>query len=204
MTTGTHFKGCLIPNCPKKYQTRGVCGSCYKQIAKQKRSIGDKRLRQQFENRLIMMGVLQPATMKGGNVRHRIGVSIKAIDLPWLPVVGFNGDCTKEVVFEDDPVEIDFMGMPESVAEKFDFSQIELNHIAWHRTEWSPGTFEKQVVMQLRYSFGVRWSYPIGHGMNRFDDHCEFGNGTYPYDLADRQTALQDIQMEMEEAWETI
>ena len=81
---------------------------------------------------------------------------------------------------ELDAVEIDFEGFPSSVRDSFEgLSPAELNRLAWRPTAWSPGSIEKQIVLQLRIFFEVDFRGAMGRGIHHSEDNVDYGNGTY-------------------------
>lgn len=80
---------------------------------------------------------------------------------------------------EFDTITLDLRGIPPEVSQQFTSSTVaELNRMAWTATGWSPGTLEKQIILQLRATFRVAFSKPVGWGMNHAGDNAEGGVGT--------------------------
>lgn len=83
-----------------------------------------------------------------------------------------------------DAVEIDFEVVAECVRNIFEgLSPAELNRLAWRPTEWSPGSIEKQIVLQLRISFEVNFKRPMGWGINHAADNTDEGTLPEPRSL---------------------
>lgn len=72
---------------------------------------------------------------------------------------------------------LDTLGMPAQSIEPFRLSSSELHEIAHCATQWSPGTFEKQIVLQLRRRYGVTFDRNGGSDIFHSLDNLEAGTG---------------------------
>lgn len=170
------YQGCLTPNCKKRVWTRGLCHGCHQAAVRKLKELPSEESHT-LEAELVALGVLLPTTRRGTHRHHGYAMSIHAPFASWLP------DISKSTVKIDrasvkccEHEDLDLSCVPAEVAAKFDkMTKDDVRELANNPTKWSPGTYEKQIVLQARMNLWVAFG---SRGIHHPEDRKTQGVGT--------------------------
>jgi hypothetical protein len=166
---------CLTPFCRMKRKTRGVCGSCHRQIRKKVKDGG-----QDVEHALIDLGIMLPEHTTGSPYGEAVSLDLLYYT-GWLPFSAKRklrgqslGELKRQRGKGNGILSLSLDGFPHRATVPFvNKTESELRSIAANPTHWSPGTEERKIVYMLRLYFGV-----AERGIFFDGDHKEAGTGT--------------------------